>query len=226
SLIPTGRAPRVVTTCHCLTRFASVRTRLATPYCAQVDRGDPMPLGPAQLVMSYLVDGQLPADELETRDEALGVSSAQVRHRRRHMTAEPPEPHPEADHPWRTGRAWQVVMQLGGFKRKKTGNVLLPSGGEEAPLWVPLHEVLVASASMMTGVAEVGRVLAVVVVKIGIQRTGCGWVWGVSEGREEDANRGSMACLLHPGGKRCALRDCRTCVILIGGRLHLDPSGP
>ncbi|GIL79425.1 hypothetical protein Vretifemale_8765 [Volvox reticuliferus] len=121
-----------------------------------VDRGDPMPLGPAQLVMSYLVDGQLPADELETRDEALGVSSAQVRHRRRHMTAEPPEPHPEADHPWRTGRAWQVVMQLGGFKRKKTGNVLLPSGGEEAPLWVPLHEVLVASASasMMTGVAE------------------------------------------------------------------------
>ncbi|GIL92645.1 hypothetical protein Vretifemale_20155 [Volvox reticuliferus] len=77
SLIPTGRAPRVVTTCHCLTRFASVRTRLATPYCAQVDRGDPMPLGPAQLVMSYLVDGQLPADELETRDEALGVSSAQ-----------------------------------------------------------------------------------------------------------------------------------------------------
>ena len=28
------------------------------------------------------------------------------------MAANRPAPHPEADHPWRTGKAWTAVMQL------------------------------------------------------------------------------------------------------------------
>ncbi len=35
------------------------------------------------------------------------------------MVADPPEPHPDADHPWRseTGTAWQCVMQQVPFLR-------------------------------------------------------------------------------------------------------------
>lgn len=76
------------------------------------------------------------------------------------MVADPPEPHPDADHPWRsgTGTAWQCVMQQVPFVRPppprdvgaeaaagvpaqgagadggKGHEVALPAGGEAAVL--------------------------------------------------------------------------------------------
>ncbi|KXZ48634.1 hypothetical protein GPECTOR_26g537 [Gonium pectorale] len=44
----------------------------------EVDRGDPLPLGPPQLMMAYTADGQLPPDALAQRDREEGVDSAAV----------------------------------------------------------------------------------------------------------------------------------------------------
>jgi hypothetical protein len=45
----------------------------------QVDRGDPLPLGPPHLMMAYVADGQLPPEELAARDRDVGVDSQRVR---------------------------------------------------------------------------------------------------------------------------------------------------
>ncbi|PNW84625.1 hypothetical protein CHLRE_03g151850v5 [Chlamydomonas reinhardtii] len=87
----------------------------------QVDRGDPLPLGPPQLMMAYTADGQVPPAALAARDQEVGCDSAHVRRRRAHLAPNPPQPHPDADHPWRTGRAWQCVMEQVDFKAPVVG---------------------------------------------------------------------------------------------------------
>ncbi|KAG2440150.1 hypothetical protein HXX76_004263 [Chlamydomonas incerta] len=82
----------------------------------KVNRDDALPLGPPQLMMVFTADGQLPARLVAARDKEVGSGSAQVRRRRAHLAADPPQPHPDADHLWRTGRAWQCVMQQVDFK--------------------------------------------------------------------------------------------------------------
>eukprot|EP00198_Chlamydomonas_reinhardtii_P006322 XP_001695658.1 predicted protein [Chlamydomonas reinhardtii] len=44
----------------------------------QVDRGDPLPLGPPQLMMAYTADGQVPPAALAARDQEVGCDSAHV----------------------------------------------------------------------------------------------------------------------------------------------------
>ncbi|KAG2491407.1 hypothetical protein HYH03_010198 [Edaphochlamys debaryana] len=122
----------------------------------QVDRGDPLPLGPPQLMMAYTADGQLPPDVLASRDRAMGVDSQQVRHRRRHMAADPPEPHPDADHPWRTGRAWQCVMQEVDFRRPPPPPAAASSAPSSAPALGSGSAPPGAAASVAQG-AETGQ---------------------------------------------------------------------
>jgi hypothetical protein len=54
------------------------------------------------------------------------VSPWQTRESRTYLLKELPEPDPAADHPWRTGKAWQVTMEevpakLAGADRDKPG---------------------------------------------------------------------------------------------------------
>jgi hypothetical protein len=55
-----------------------------------------------------------------------GVLTLQTRESRAYLLEDLPAPHPAADHPWRTGRAWQAVMEeqpakLAGADRDKAG---------------------------------------------------------------------------------------------------------
>eukprot|EP00775_Hariotina_reticulata_P005866 gene5866-6107_t len=78
----------------------------------QVDLGHPLPYGPPQLMMSFTEDGQLDPALLKARDETFGISTEQIRESRRNMAAGASIPHPDADHPWHSGKAWTAVMQL------------------------------------------------------------------------------------------------------------------
>jgi len=48
----------------------------------QVDRGDALPIGPPQLMMSYTGDGQIPAHLVEKRDKEFGLDTAAKREHR------------------------------------------------------------------------------------------------------------------------------------------------
>eukprot|EP00879_Flechtneria_rotunda_P000224 GHRR01000298.1.p1 GENE.GHRR01000298.1~~GHRR01000298.1.p1 ORF type:complete len:257 (+),score=68.82 GHRR01000298.1:291-1061(+) len=78
----------------------------------QVDLGHPLPYGPPQLMMSFTADGQIDPALIEERDKMYGISTEKIRESRSDMAANKPTPHPEADHAWRTGKAWTAVMQL------------------------------------------------------------------------------------------------------------------
>ncbi|KAI8468414.1 MAG: DUF1264-domain-containing protein [Monoraphidium minutum] len=82
----------------------------------QVDLGHALPLGPPQLMMSFTADGQLDPAMLIQRDTDLGTDTAAARASRAHMAERAPEPHPAADHPYRTGQAWQAEMARTAFK--------------------------------------------------------------------------------------------------------------
>ncbi|RIB15314.1 hypothetical protein C2G38_1588577 [Gigaspora rosea] len=51
----------------------------------QVDRGDPLPLGPPQLMMAFTEDNQLSPKALKCRDEKLNISTAHKRETRAHL---------------------------------------------------------------------------------------------------------------------------------------------
>lgn len=78
----------------------------------QVDMGHSLPYGPPQLMMSFTSDGQLDPALIEERDKMYSIDTAKIRESRAEMAANKPTPHPEADHPWHTGKAWTAVMQL------------------------------------------------------------------------------------------------------------------
>lgn len=73
--------------------------------------------GPPMLMMALTAPGQLDEAQLAARDAALGVDSGANANARQGLQADPPEPHPLADHPWHTGRSWQTVMQQVEFRR-------------------------------------------------------------------------------------------------------------
>lgn len=77
----------------------------------QVDLGHELPLGPPQLMMSFTADGQLDPALLEERDKMFGLSTSTIRESRAGWVDTKPTPHPAADHPWRTGKAWTTTMQ-------------------------------------------------------------------------------------------------------------------
>jgi hypothetical protein len=61
-------------------------------------------------MMSFTTDGQLDPALLAERDRLLSTDTAAIRASRAGWPL--PAPHPAADHPWRSGRAWAPVMQL------------------------------------------------------------------------------------------------------------------
>ncbi|KAL8783901.1 MAG: hypothetical protein Q9213_004319 [Squamulea squamosa] len=65
----------------------------------QVDRGDKLPLGEAQLMGSFTSQEQIPEGLLKERDERYGVSSEQKKEKRRYI--EEPEVQTDADQTWK-----------------------------------------------------------------------------------------------------------------------------
>ncbi|CAL8472325.1 g11868 [Coccomyxa elongata] len=85
----------------------------------QVDRGDPLPLGPAQLMMAFTDDGQLREDMVADRDRRYGKNSAELREIRQKKVM-PPESVAEGANHWQQtalGQAWQTTMELLKFKK-------------------------------------------------------------------------------------------------------------
>lgn len=83
----------------------------------QVDRGDPLPFGPPQLMMSFTADGQIDEAKLKKAHDELGYDTAEIR-RKREEKIKFPESMPEgSDHPWQTGKSWQTQMEQGPFKK-------------------------------------------------------------------------------------------------------------
>jgi len=74
----------------------------------QVDRGDPLPIGPPQVMMSFIADGQLDEDLLERRDRRMGLDTEQTKRQRENIKARPP--HEGADS-WRSGKAVQLTLK-------------------------------------------------------------------------------------------------------------------
>lgn len=71
----------------------------------QVDRGDKLPLGQAQLMMSLTDDGQCPGflDVVEDRNKRYGVDGQKKKEKRQHIAE--PEIHPDADSAWKDAKA-------------------------------------------------------------------------------------------------------------------------
>lgn len=71
------------------------------------------PAGPPQLMMSFTADGQLDPALLQERDKMFNLDTGMIRESRADWAANKPTPHPAADHPWVTGKAWTTAMQVG-----------------------------------------------------------------------------------------------------------------
>ncbi|KAL4418775.1 hypothetical protein ABPG77_001642 [Micractinium sp. CCAP 211/92] len=81
----------------------------------QVDRGDPLPYGPPQLMMAFTGEGQVLPELVAERDARCGISTAEKGKERREKLEWPPSPDPAADH-WQSGTAWQTTMEQVAFK--------------------------------------------------------------------------------------------------------------
>ncbi|CDH56244.1 duf1264-domain-containing protein [Lichtheimia corymbifera JMRC:FSU:9682] len=82
----------------------------------QVDRGDNLPYGPAQLMMALTADGQLDPKLDEERERDEGISTQKKKEERKDYF-EPYQPHAGADN-WQTGSAVQVKPEEVPFKAK------------------------------------------------------------------------------------------------------------
>lgn len=76
----------------------------------QVDRGDPLPLGLPQLMMSYTRDEQVPWDKIRDRDEKFGISSSVKKQLRSQI--ESFEIHEDADSCWKSASVSQDAKKL------------------------------------------------------------------------------------------------------------------
>lgn len=63
-------------------------------------------------MMSFTADGQLDPALLAERDKMFGLDTSKIRESRADWVADKPTPHPAADHPWVSGKAWTTTMQL------------------------------------------------------------------------------------------------------------------
>lgn len=69
----------------------------------QTDRGDKVPLGQPNLMMSFTSDEQMPKGMLADRDRRFNVSSEKKKESRKYIRE--PEIHPDADWTWKKGKA-------------------------------------------------------------------------------------------------------------------------
>ncbi|CAG8562465.1 3452_t:CDS:2 [Paraglomus brasilianum] len=79
----------------------------------QFDRGDRLPLGPPQLMMSFTDDWQLDQQVFARRDARYHLNTEAKRDERRRIPDMKVDP--EADH-WKSGKAWQPQMVKVPFK--------------------------------------------------------------------------------------------------------------
>lgn len=77
----------------------------------QVDRGDELPLGPPQLMMSATGPGQVPEAVLEARDAREGNATETHRKAREGLRYPAAEAISTAADCWQQGPVWQVVME-------------------------------------------------------------------------------------------------------------------
>jgi len=73
----------------------------------QVDRGDPIPLGVPQLMMSFTKDGQVDSKLLEERDKQLGVDHNDLKEKRKNIPDR--KPSGNADH-WQSETPLQITL--------------------------------------------------------------------------------------------------------------------
>jgi len=76
----------------------------------QVDRGDPLPYGPAQLMLSFTADGQIDPEKLAQRDKDMNVSTAEKREARKHLIPKGVPKDDGADIPWKTNKGLQMQL--------------------------------------------------------------------------------------------------------------------
>jgi hypothetical protein len=83
-------------------------------------------------MMSFTADGQLDPALVKERDEMFNLSTTAIRDSRADWDR--PTPHPAADHPWVSGKAWTTTMQLQEARFKPGGGpgVAESEGGEES----------------------------------------------------------------------------------------------
>ena len=82
----------------------------------QVDRGDKLPLGLPQLMMSFTEDGQADPALVKSRDEDLDIDSAKVREKRRDI---PTRPVAEGADAWQRGGVFQLDDNLLTIPRQR-----------------------------------------------------------------------------------------------------------
>jgi len=65
----------------------------------QVDRGDALPLGKPELMMSFTKDEQVPWDKIKDRDSRFGIETSRKKAVRKDLS--PAAVHPDADQCWK-----------------------------------------------------------------------------------------------------------------------------
>jgi len=91
-----------------------VNTYGKTWHLWQVDRGDQLPMGPAQLMMAFTEDFPLPTQHIKRIEKEHGIDVGRKAQYRKDIQFEPPDPNANV---WRRGRSIQTVMQEMAFKR-------------------------------------------------------------------------------------------------------------
>lgn len=86
-----------------------VNTYGKTWHLWQVDRGDPLPLGPAKLMMAFTAEGQVDAKKVQARDEEFKISTAEKKAKREDLPARPVASGADA---WQSGTVVQVPDDL------------------------------------------------------------------------------------------------------------------
>jgi hypothetical protein len=77
----------------------------------QIDRGDELPLGPPQLMMSYTNEKQVDWDMVARRDARYGYDTKQIGKHRQEKLKLPEKEAEGADYPIHNDSAWQVKME-------------------------------------------------------------------------------------------------------------------
>ena len=105
-LITTPRVPEIA---EYETMKKLVGTYGKTMHTWQIDRGDPLPIGPPQLMMAFTSDKQIDESLIRDRDKKYGVNHEKLKEQRKDIV--PPKKHPLADHWEKSGKAHQYEIK-------------------------------------------------------------------------------------------------------------------
>jgi hypothetical protein len=95
-----------------------VNTYGKTWHTWQIDKDAALPLGIPQLMMGFTRDGQLDAERIRVRDEALEISTAKKRENREGLAKAAGPVQPGAD-AWRSGKTAQLVLNTLPVKNRR-----------------------------------------------------------------------------------------------------------